>query len=266
MKVFFRTTSIKSGKHRPEWFSYESCFKNLLKEFPDECVTVFFDGDPTEHFVSKYDCKLVRTDAGSETQSFTNLIEYILNIDDLQDDEIIYIVEDDYLHKPGAMKILNEAFENIDTDYVTLYDSTDKYFPGYFERFAYGFKTSLIFTANAHWRTTPSTTNTFATCVKTLREDAEIHYKFSAQHLKITDDHKKFHALWEKGRMLVSSIPGYSTHVENMQMSPVCDWEALSKDSSLSKNESLSKDESLSSDASLDLPVDPTNYPVSDAC
>jgi len=232
MKLFLRTTSNKAGKCRPDWFSYDACFNNLLKEFPAECVTVFCDGDCD----TTSNCKLVKTDAGSEAQSFTNLIEYILSLEDIPDDEIIYIVEDDYLHRPGSMKVLKEAFECIDTDYVTLYDCADKYFPGYFEKFAYGFKTNLIFTDNAHWRTTPSTTNTFATTFKTLREDADIHYKFSAQPLKITEDHKKFHALWEKGRMLVSSIPGYSTHVENMLMSPVFDWESLSNESSLSKD------------------------------
>lgn len=252
MKIFFRTTSNKAGKFRPEWFSYETCFRNILNEFPKDDITVFFDGDSTtDHFVSKYECNIVHTNAGSEAQSFTNLIDHILTLEDLPDDEIVYIVEDDYLHRPGAMNVLQEAFDCLDTDYVTLYDHSDKYFPGYFERFAHGFKTNLIFTKSAHWRTTPSTTNTFATRLKTLREDVDEHKKFSAPPLTITEDHKKFHALWSKGRMLVSSLPGYSTHVENMLMSPVFDWESLSNEESLPK--------------SSDLPIDPIHDTVIDA-
>ena len=250
MKVFFRTTSNKAGKFRPDWFSYEACFRNLLKEFPAEDITVFFDGTPSSSFSD--DLKIVYTDAGSEAQSFTNLIDYILSLECLPDDEIVYIVEDDYLHRPGAMKILKEAFDCLDVDYVTLYDHSDKYFPGYFERFAHGFKTSLIFTDSSHWRNTPSTTNTFATRVKTLREDIDEHKKFSAPPLTISEDHKKFHALWSKGRMLVSSIPGYSTHCENMLMSPTFDWESLSNEFSLDK--------------SFDLSVNPTDDTVPDAC
>jgi hypothetical protein len=252
MKIFFRTTSHKSGKFGPDWFSYESCFENLLKEFPNkEDITVFFDGEPSsEHFVSNYNCKIVHTNAGSEAQSFTNLIDYIIGLN-LPGDEIVYIVEDDYLHRPNAMKILQEAFDCLDTDYVTLYDESAKYFPGYFEQFAYGFKTNLIFTESTHWKTTPSTTNTFATRVKTLREDIEEHKKFSAPPLTISEYHKKFHALWAKGRMLVSSLPGYSTHVENMLMSPVFDWGSLSSEFSLPK--------------SRDLPIDPIHDTVIDA-
>lgn len=234
MIIFLRMTSNKAGKFRPDWFSYEGCFNNLLSVLDDdnekkEKLFVFFDGDPKDHFISNYpDVNIIRTDGGSETKSFTNLLDHIKeNLKDEDENEIIYFLEDDYLHRPGAMKILREAFENIqDIKYVTLYDHADKYFPGYFDQFAVGFPTQLIFTESVHWRTTPSTTNTFATRLKTLREDFETHYKFSSTGT-ISEDHKKFHALWLKGRNLISPIPGYSTHCENMLMSPTIDWEKI---------------------------------------
>ena len=42
-----------------------------------------------------------------------------------------------------------------------------------------------------------------------------------------TRDHDKFINLWEKGSNLITSIPGYSTHMETEYLSPAIDWEKL---------------------------------------
>lgn len=235
MKVFFRTTLNQAGKYRPDWFSYEACFNNFLKEFKEEDVTVFFDGDSADHFVSKSNLKIVDIQAGSETKSFLSLIHYIIE-QDYKDDEVIYIVEDDYLHREGSAKILQEAFDQFpNAYYITLYDHFDKYVNGYYDKSAPNFPIQILTSKHAHWRTTPSTTNTFATRFKTLKEDYDIHKEFSSPEKKTTDDHFKFISLWNKGRSVISCIPGYSTHVENSLMSPTIDWEKVSG-SSLSVN------------------------------
>jgi hypothetical protein len=226
MKIFYRTTENKAGKFRPDWFSYDACFKNFKSVFGNEDVTVFFDGETPHEYLA--DEKIVKTQCGSETKSFRNLLEYIKD-QKYDDDEIIYIVEDDYLHREGALEILKDIFESTNIDYATLYDSPEKYFHGYYDRFATGFNILLVNTEKCHWRTTPSTTNTFATRYKTLMDDFDTHIEFSRLDEKTSRDHEKFHALWNKGRSIVSSIPGYSTHVENMLLSPCFDWEALSR-------------------------------------
>lgn len=230
MKVILRATSNEAGKFRPDWFSYEACFRTLYSQVPGGGLTVFFDGTPetVPEYISKTGVTTVYCEnGGSETKSFRSLIKY-LQEQKYPDDEIVYIVEDDYLHRPGALKILQEVFDSTNVDYATLYDHMDKYFPGYFEKFAYGFKTVLVPTKSCHWRTTPSTTNTFAARYKTLMEDFEVQLKFSPEDEKVSRDHLKFHALWEKGRSLLSSIPGFSTHVENELLSPCFEWESLS--------------------------------------
>jgi hypothetical protein len=258
MKVFFRTTSNKAGKHRPEWFSYEACFKNLVSTIrpeKDELI-VFFDGE--EDTVQEYlkDHKIIFSkEGGSETKSFRSLFEHLKNDASFDAEEIVYIVEDDYVHKTGALDALEDLLTKTNVDYASLYDHADKYFPGYFEKFATGFKTFLFHTEKSHWRTTPSTTNTFASKYKTLMDDLETHLKFSPTDEKTTRDHEKFHALWSDGRSLVSPVPGFSTHVENMLMSPCIDWEAVSKSSDLSKGVPLSNESSLSK--SSDLSVNP---------
>lgn len=259
MKVFLRATSNDAGKHRPDWFSYEACFNTLYSQVPGGELTVFFDGTPetVPKYISDAGANVIFCeDGGSETKSFRSLMKF-LQKQEYPDDEIVYIVEDDYLHRPGAIKTLQDVFENSNVDYATLYDHMDKYFPGYFEKFAYGFRTVLIPIKSCHWRTTPSTTNTFAVRYKTLMEDMDVQMKFSPETERTSRDHLKFHALWEKSRTLVSSIPGLSTHVENELMSPCFDWAGLSNSSLLSKASALSSDSSLSVDA-LDDPVPET--------
>jgi hypothetical protein len=87
--------------------------------------------------------------------------------------------------------------------------------------------TSKIFhTSSCHWRTTPSTTNTFAMRYSTLMEHLPIHRQFSSGQ-KISADHEKFLELGRQGALLISSIPGWSTHIESNLVSPCTDWEML---------------------------------------
>jgi hypothetical protein len=226
--VFVRHTSHGHGKFRPDWFSYESCFRNLLSIMDEDSeLTVFFDGDPTNHFVTKYDQKIVTTEGGTETKSFTKLLDYVKALD-IKDDDIVYFVEDDYLHLPNSLSVLREIFSSSNVDYISLYDHADKYMPGYFEHYARGFVSQLYVTEKCHWRTTPSTTNSYAMKFSTLKRDIDVHYKYSKTGY-ISQDHAKFCELWNIGKSLVTPIPGYSTHVENNLMSPTTDWIKVSE-------------------------------------
>jgi hypothetical protein len=46
------------------------------------------------------------------------------------DDEIVYFIENDYLHKLESQKILEEGF-NLGASFVSLYDHPDKYIRSY---------------------------------------------------------------------------------------------------------------------------------------
>jgi hypothetical protein len=88
-------SSASNHKVMPSWFSREDFFKVILKE----CVpTVIFDGDPTDHFVSKYkdQCKLVCIDAGTECKSFQNMVKYVMS-QDIPDDDIVNFIHHWYL-------------------------------------------------------------------------------------------------------------------------------------------------------------------------
>jgi hypothetical protein len=58
--------------------------------------------------------------------------------------------------------------------------------------------------------------------------DFEIHRKYSIEHHEgVSSDNSKFLHLGNIGRILITPIPGYSTHC-NDQMSPTIDWEKYS--------------------------------------
>ena len=118
---------------------------------------------------------------------------------------------------------MSEGFEHIGADYYTLYDHPDKYWLPMYEEL----QSKIIATPSVHWRTTPSTTNTYACRFKTLKQHFDIHVQYCDLVAKWTKDHDKFTHLWSIGSNIVSCIPGYSTHVEGNMLSPTIKWEEI---------------------------------------
>jgi hypothetical protein len=151
------------------------------------------------------------------------------------DEQIIYFLEDDYLHRPGWCDIMLEGF-TINTFYLTLYD---------FDLFiAKGYLSEIFVTPNSHWRAVPATTNTFACRYKTLLEDLEIHQKYSSSNaikeedgFHFSKDYDKFWELQEKQRYLISPMPGWSTHCDANHLSPMIDWDEFINETYFIKNQ-----------------------------
>lgn len=233
IEVFVRHCNVSANsasKNRPEWFSREKCFLNLKETINKEIanLTVLFDGNVGEdHFLKDQlvcGCTQIQQleNGGNDAKSFSNLLDYVYFMN-FHPETIIYILEDDYLHKPGWCEILGEVFSNIAVDYVTLYDHADKYFLPMYENL----QSSIYVTPSVHWRATPSTTNTYACKSKTLTRDFDIHKQFCDMEKGYTQDHQKFLHLWNNNSNLISPIPGYSTHCETEYLSPVIDWSKL---------------------------------------
>jgi hypothetical protein len=88
------------------------------------------------------------------------------------DDEIVYFVENDYLHKQTAPDVLQEGFD-LGASFVALYDHPDKYLDpsnGGNPYSAGGAEDTRVYlTDSCHWKVTNSTTMTFAAKVSTLK-------------------------------------------------------------------------------------------------
>jgi hypothetical protein len=225
--ILYRHYNVEGAgnKSRPSWFDYEKCFVNLLNTIEGKNVDlhVIMDGNSAGNFIENYKDKytLHSINAGGDYNSYLETYRYIkmLNIDN---NDLIYFLENDYLHLPNSDKILSEG-TNIGADYVSLYDHPDKYIDGanpFVE--GGGEYTKVFLSESCHWKLTNSTTMTFAAKVKTLREDEPILRKWT--NTTHPHDFQMFLELRDKGRSLITPIPGYTTHGETAWLTPLINW------------------------------------------
>lgn len=223
MKVYYRLSNIPAGKPKKKIANAtkENCLKNCTREFGKENITVVGDSlnNQTKNLVNSLGLRLIEVDNGSGSGTFRDALN--LAIDENDDNTMVYLLEDDFLHLPGSRKLLEEGVEHYKW-YATLYDHPDKYS---LKRYSQD-KVKLFRTKSAHWKTTPSTVMSFASYVSRLKQDLDLFKKYSQG--KITQSHQFFTELMNTKQVgVVSSVPGYSTHCELKFLSPFTDWEEV---------------------------------------
>jgi hypothetical protein len=212
---------------RPSWFNKIKVFENFKNTLNSNLInyTIVYDefyGSIDKTFLAKEkNVEIIK--CGNECDSFLKTLE-IIQSKNLSDDTIVYLLEDDYLHRPGWSEVMLEGFE-INSHYLTLYD---------FDFFiAKGWLCEIFTTPSSHWRAVPATTNTFACKYKTLIEDMEIQKEYSIYGIREMDeysysrDYNKFWELQKQERYLISPMPGWSTHCDENHISPVIDWKKV---------------------------------------
>ena len=229
MRIIYRISDAGYNKIKPDYITNETCLANATEEFDDSIWSVIADNvsSDTNDMIQKYVARncILYTEKGNGAATFNLALDEALTCDD---DEIVYFLENDYLHKPGSQKIIKEAFE-LGASFVSLYDHPDKYIGPdkggnpYCEGGAED--TRVYLTDSCHWKITNSTTMTFAAKVSTLKRTEEILRK----HTSTThpNDFSMFLELREKNELLVTSIPGYSTHGETAWLSPLTNWSKI---------------------------------------
>ncbi|MEK6477774.1 hypothetical protein WJR50_09580 [Catalinimonas sp. 4WD22] len=209
------------------------CLQNCINAFGSEGFYVFADNckEQTLADLSQLDVQLLQTSLGNAA-SWRNIVQFA--IDNFGPNDEVYLVEDDYLHLPDARKVLLEGIQI--ADYATLYDHPDKYLNpqhggnplvkngGEYSR--------VLLTYSSHWKITNSTTMTFGTTVKILKEDQNIWWKYTAK--KTPQDFKAFAELCGHSylknkvsspkRKLISCLPARATHTELKHLAPLIDW------------------------------------------
>ena len=210
------------SRKRPSWFDKQKVFENFKRTINPALAnyTVIYDnhfGPPPEFLKDE---KLIEINAGNEASSFLQTLDYIESLN-LDPETIIYLLEDDYLHREGWCSIMLEGFE-LGFDFQSLYDHKDKYlhYPD--------LSSKLAISNSCHWRSTPSTCNSYAFKLKTYLKDTDLTRKHSQnQANNVSNDNGKFIELWNRGYTLYSPIPGFSTHCEAELLSPCTDWENI---------------------------------------
>jgi len=228
--AYYRLSDKNRRGKAPPYFTNEICLLNFLKNFnlyDGDTFTLIADNisDSTENWIKTLNKNYIKTSLGN-SGSFDFILKK--SIQDHDDDDIIYFIENDYIHRKYSREALIEAFDILNADYVSLYDAPEKYNNHYninYNKFIdcgsnifNDYKSIVYYGSNNYWRSSNSFTMTFAAKVKTLKKDYET-FKYNitephnGEYKPIPNDYALFNFLSTTfQRKLITPIPGYCTH------------------------------------------------------
>lgn len=225
--LYYRISDHGYKKEKPSYITKEKCLKNALEKFPLEKVKWNILADNVSEDTYQMICRYVpskqvkRVCVGNGAGTFRIVYQDAIqnNLDDL-----VYFLEDDYLHLEGSLETLVNAAEINYTDYFTLYDHPDKYGNNSPNPFVHGGEnTKIYWCKNHHWKETNSTTMTFAAFVNVLIEDKKIFWRWTETghpfDFQIFINLKLY-----SHRKLSCPIPSMSTHGETKYLSNGIEW------------------------------------------
>lgn len=260
MKIFYRISPSKSGykKDKPDYINNENCLENFIINFGIPCFNNYENvkvnylciiNDVKDFYVNenKYSIdekiaynKLIEdwivelkylfdhrtVSYGNGAESFNYALDLALEIED--DEEIVYFVENDYLHRETSYEWILDGLNNMNFDIVSLYNHPDKFLPpsqggnpnvdtqG-------GYLTKIYQGKLGHWMLTDSTTMTFACKVKVLRKYEQIFRKHTTG--TYPRDYDMFKELIvENGLRLATPIEPVATHGETKWLTKYYEW------------------------------------------
>lgn len=229
MKIIYRISDAGYSKIKPAYINNEACLKNFCNVFFDHTSDIIILADncseQTLTMMRKYidPINIHKVSVGHGAGTFNLALDMALK---WNDDEIVYFVENDYLHKQQSPKIIKEGL-NLGASFISLYDHPDKYLDpskGGNPFCEGGAEDTRVYLTNScHWKITNSTTMTFASTVATLKRTEPILRKWTNQG-HYPNDFKMFIELREQNDLLITPLPGYATHGETAWLSPLTDW------------------------------------------
>lgn len=220
MRIYYRLSDSGNRACNVPWATWGKCLDNFLSIFEDCEITLIADNCSAEllEHIKQLGLRVEQTNLGN-SGSFRYALDLFLEESGKSPESFVYFVEDDYIHRLGALAALKEGLRV--TDYVTLYDHPDKYY----ELYGYGELSKVFLTNSCHWKTTCSTCMTFASSYPILEQDSHVWYAHltgDAPH-----DHLACLELGRRNRLIASPIPGYATHCRQGYLSPVIDWPSV---------------------------------------
>jgi hypothetical protein len=168
----------------------ELCLKTFVKALGNLRVKIWviLDNCPTEFdtlfhsYFSKSDLELIHCPQIGNHATFKKQIDILINQDD---SEYIYFGEDDYIYLPDSFpKMLSLIKNNPDVHFVNPYDHRE-----YYHFNLHNHHYSIKYYAQQHWRTAVSTTCTFLTSKRILKQTWKV---FNTYYT-----HKNYdHSIW----------------------------------------------------------------------
>ena len=230
MKIIYRISDSGYSKVKPKYINNRNCLWNAVNifqgvDFKDWTVIADNVSEETDVIIQSYIPReqIDYVSVGHGAGTFNLALDKALTFND---NEIVYFIENDYLHLPGSKRIIEEGLDEIGADFVSLYDHPDKYIDGanpYVQ--GGGEMTRVMLSTSSHWKVTNSTTMTFASKVKTLRKTENILREYTQG--SYPRDFDMFVHLYNSAHYLVTPIPGYSTHGETAWLTPLINWKKI---------------------------------------
>lgn len=237
---------------RPSWFDYEKIFRNLLVTMDSNCcnLTVCFEKeeDYNNHFIKNYigvkDFKVEFIKTPVQRKIFLNeswshslaaaseIIDRDIRENKIEINDLIYILEDDYLHHPFWVPMVLDFFNNTasqliyDNDIVCLYDHFDKYLfvnpvrSDHWGMYA-DLKSQIIVSNYRHWRQVPN-------CGLSMIMSRNIWVRDKDMWLEGYSDCEIGHQVTSKYKTRIwTPMPALNTHCVNPFVAPLIDWEKV---------------------------------------
>lgn len=230
LAVFYRISDIGNPKEKVPGAGKKECLGNALEIFKKENFFIRADNcsEETLQMIRNFGLEPVISklgNAGSWLASARQALEPEF------ENFALYFLEDDYLHLDGSSDLILDGLSQ--AEYVSLYDHPDKYLHGINRLLEDDSERSQISTGKlCHWKTSNSTTMTFAVKQEILKADFPIWKKhcsdgfpndFSA-FLEIQSLDSWENRLFGKKRKLITSLPAYCTHTETAWLAPLRNW------------------------------------------
>jgi len=232
LHILYRISDSGYEKVKPSYIGNEPCLKNAIDRFPPSKFnwTVIADNvsADTAIMIEKYIEKdsIHHVSIGHGAGTFNIALDLALDKDS---NDIVYFLENDYLHRNGSYQAIISATKTLSPAFISLYDHPDKYMDPSIGGNPYceggAEDTRVYLTDSCHWKITNSTTMTFASTVETIKRVEPILRKWT--NTPHPNDFEMFIELREQNEILITPIPGYSTHGETQWLAPTINWKEL---------------------------------------
>ena len=203
--------------------------KAIIKKFEKILNNQFFDSEIIQLDINKYKKNIKKINQQGKIVT-NNQISNMSNINQSLNlgkncEDLIYFVEDDYIHKPDAIEEMIYAYERISTQLGTELIMCPADYPYLYNKVE---NSNILLGNKYHWRKINETLCTFLTSNKIINK----HFKkfVSACEFEHYPFEKPFHDIYKK-ELCISPMPAIAVHFTNINsiygLSPLIDYKKL---------------------------------------
>lgn len=219
IRCYVRVSRTGNSFRRPHGFWPGPCVESLfgslvISRVATRCTVIAPDvataGLVRPLIPAELDCAVVVSGIYGNSESYYYAL--MLALDEAEPADMVYMVEDDYLHSGPIGDFIVDGYSINPAGYITLYDDPLYYFLS--EDVPAPERSTVIHVGSeSHWCDSSSTTMTFAAAAWVLRRDWRLHCECLVLNSK-PRDREMWDSLGNEGRRLIRRIPGAASHVE----------------------------------------------------